>query len=448
MKSISLLIHAIIVLVLSVPVALLILTLDEEPAVPAETPLSQVEAERIQQLLIDNDPKLLLDQQTQSLTLSEAEVNALLTYFVTHIPELKRFSAQAELREQAAEIALTLAVPSTPFGEYVNMHLELEQQADSLRLETLRVGALGMPGESLIPLLALIRHSLEGEDSLRLFNSVLATINSVQLTEAQVEVGLNWQKENLREIRAQARRLFINEAEQLRLLAYYEEIARVAAALPIKQRTVNLNEFLRPLFSLALENSQSGADPQTENRSVFIAMAIYLTDLELDDLLDPDRSKSLPRPRKLNVVVQRRPDLAQHIMGSAAIAASAGAEVADLLSIYKEVHDSRYRSGFSFSDITANQVGAALGNLSSAGTPQARRLQEILSTSQDAADYMPAVESEDGMTEQEFIARYQNRHSEHYAKRLAQIQAAIQQRPVFQAFNQPLDFTPDAAPPD
>ena len=37
--------------------------------------------------------------------------------------------------------------------------------------------------------------------------------------------------------------------------------------------------------------------------------------------------------------------------------------MANMLSIYKEVHDSRSNSGFSFSDITANQIGTRIGEL-------------------------------------------------------------------------------------
>lgn len=193
-----------------------------------------------------------------------------------------------------------------------------------------------------------------------------------------------------------------------------------------------LNELLRPLFIFASLNTAGGASAIAENRAIFIVLSAYLTDLELAQLIGDDTT--MAAPRKLDVVIEKREDLARHVVSSAAIAASAGATMAELLSVYKEVHDSRYRTGFSFTDIAANLSGAMLGTLASRSEDDASRFQELMTTLDTELDYLPALGTYDGMTEEEFLKRYGSRESEEYLQRLQEITDSISARPFYQNF--------------
>jgi len=122
------------------------------------------------------------------------------------------------------------------------------------------------------------------------------------------------------------------------------------------------------------------------------------------------------------------------VVGSAAIAASAGAAMAEVISIYKEVHDSRFRTGFSFTDIAANQAGSLLGMLATRSGRDARLFQDIIKDSQASTDYLPPVGTYDGMTEAEFIEAYGSRDSEAYQARLAEITDRIATSPIYARF--------------
>ncbi|MEX2367767.1 MAG: hypothetical protein WD601_14285, partial [Pseudohongiellaceae bacterium] len=272
------------------------------------------------------------------------------------------------------------------------------------------------------------------ENNYQLFSYILATVDQVDFETDRVGVKLNWESGNLDNIRNQAQQIFISAEDRERLLYYHDQITAIATAAPAGQARVGLNDFLVPLFDRARERSGRGEDPVADNRALFIAMTTYLTELRLEHLLG-DSASSLTYPRRLTVVIEGRSDLPQHIVGSAAIAASAGGSVADILSVYKEVHDSRYTSGFSFSDLTANQVGAELGMLATTSPELARQLQILMSESLSETDYMPPVARFDGITEEEFISQYQDRNSAQYQQRLAAIAEEIADRPIFQTLD-------------
>ncbi|MDP6417446.1 MAG: hypothetical protein QGG54_20790, partial [Gammaproteobacteria bacterium] len=127
---------------------------------------------------------------------------------------------------------------------------------------------------------------------------------------------------------------------------------------------------------------------------------------------------------------------AQHLVSMAAISASAGADFAQLLSTTKEAYDARYRSGFSFSDLTANSVGVALADLSTRDNDSALEMQQRFAALQSESEYMPEVGgNRDGIPESDFTALYNNRTSREYQQRLAEIQALIDARPLFQGIN-------------
>jgi hypothetical protein len=130
--------------------------------------------------------------------------------------------------------------------------------------------------------------------------------------------------------------------------------------------------------------------------------------------------------------LQRRQDLAQHLVSIAAITASAGADLAQMLSTTKEAYDARYRSGFSFSDLTANSVGLAMAQLSTRDESTARAMQERLANLGSESDYMPEVgNNRDGLSESAFNAMYTDSSSPEYQRRLAEIQTLINNKPLF-----------------
>jgi hypothetical protein len=130
--------------------------------------------------------------------------------------------------------------------------------------------------------------------------------------------------------------------------------------------------------------------------------------------------------------LRRRQDLAQHLVNSAAITAVAGAEVAEIISTGKEAFDARYRSGFSFSDLTANRVGIRLAMLATDTQASAREFQRRLLTLEGDAQLNPGVgDSRDGLSQSEFEAQYRSRSSSEYQQRLDAIDSELSQLALF-----------------
>ncbi|MDT8398273.1 MAG: hypothetical protein RQ899_06640 [Pseudomonadales bacterium] len=431
---------SLLVLLLSAPVVLLILAIDKDPSAAPDATPSQARTDEIQQLLIDKDPRRALQHQTQTLHLTEAEVNALLNYSLDNISQLNKLSGKVDIQPGEARISLSFMIPENPFGQYINLGLTLSPAGNSLTVQSLELGSLNIPGALFGPLLDVGQDYFQKDNKLLFLNTLAEAVEKVSLHEHALDLTFNWESQRLDKLREQAQQLFISDQEKERLRRYYARIGEISWSFPADQRRVALNDFLQPLFLTALDNSRKGENPSDENRALLLAMTIYLTDLELSDFTGPGEPDQSPAPRTLDVRIESRRDLAQHIVASAAISASAGAGIADLLSIYKEVYDSRYETGFSFSDLTASQVGTSLGRLASQNHSSALALQKLMSAATSDSDYMPPVGKMDGITEQEFLSQYGSRTSAEYQQRLVEISAGIQSRPVFQALADQIEF--------
>jgi len=226
--------------------------------------------------------------------------------------------------------------------------------------------------------------------------------------------------------------LFISEQDQRRIRNYYQQISDIAVTIPSDIRAVSISSFLVPLFATAAENAAAGSDPIAENRTLFQTLAIYVNQESISQLLGEEQASQISPAKFIEVRLQRRQDLAQHLISIAAITASAGADLAELVSTTKEAYDARYRSGFSFSDLTANSVGVAMARLATSSKESALLMQQRMKEIESENDYMPEVGSNrDGLSESDFNAIYEDRNSPEYQQRLAEIKQLIGDRPLF-----------------
>jgi len=431
MKALDTLLASVVMCISSLPLILLILTLEKNPAMPANPPLDQAQVAEIQQLLIDHDPRQLLASPFQEVRLTESELNALATYLKSNNPVLDSIRLNAELVTNGTKV--NLAIPVQAFGlvRYFNITLDFEHVEDRLFLEKVSAGALTLPSV----LVAAVKEALvsTANENFQLVSAFFYSLHFQSINEERMVIMLDWQDEQLEKLGDQARQVFVSARESERLLYYQERLAAVVADLPPDTARVSLNDLMRPLFLLASINAGGGADPAGENRAVFIVLTTYLTDLDLSQLTG--EGLDIPPARELDVRIDSREDLARHVVTSAAISASAGATMAQVLSVYTEVHDSRYRTGFSFTDLAANEAGALLGSLSTRSSADAIRFQERILVIADESAFLPELGTYDGMSEEQFIEEYSNLESEAYQLRLDEIHASILARPFFRDFN-------------
>ena len=433
-KSLVRLLQALLVLVVSAPLVLVILSVETEPTVSNNAPFTRAELSQIEQLLLDGAPQSPQYMSLQRLQLNAGELNLLLRYSIGVMNLSPRWAAQLALNKNTLTSALSVNLGRRPMPLFLNLRAKFTGSGNLLKLESLQIGKLNIPEAFLQYALTRIRASLESSNiAYQDFNLLLSRVQRVTVSPDRIDVELVWDPALISNISSHAQQLFISEQDRHRIVDYYRQIGEIAAAIPADLRAVSLNAFLVPLFTAAVEKSRSGSDPVAENRTLFQALAIYINNENIEQLIGVELAESLPQAKLIEVRLRRRQDLARHLVATAAITASAGADLAQMLATTKEAYDARYRSGFSFSDLAANTVGVIMAGHSTRDARTARLMQERLANLQDEADYMPPVgNNRDGLSESDFNAIYRNRSSEEYRQRLSEIRELINARPLFQ----------------
>ncbi|MFM1895384.1 MAG: hypothetical protein RLZZ385_458 [Pseudomonadota bacterium] len=425
---------ALVVLLLSTPLMVILLALETQPSVPVTThQLDSSELSRVERLLVESAPGNIDSPTRQLINLTLEELNLLLRYGIELLQLDSPLGAIISLPDNQ-RLVLQGSAPLLGKGlpVWLNMSAVLSSQDSRMKLDSLQVGQLAIPGAMVSRLVdRLQRYYLADTHAYRDITALLENIQVVSLDPERLQLALQWDPALLVRIRDQARLLLVSATDQQRIINHYRLLTAIVDAIPATTRAISLNALLVPMFAAAQQVTLNGGDPVAENRTLLMTLAMYVNGADMSPLLGPALATSLPEARQIEVRVQRRQDLAQHIVSSAAITASAGAGIAAAVSNSKEVYDARYRSGFSFSDLTANYVGVALGRLATESENSARVMQSRLLLLSDEAEYLPAVSNnQDGLSESDFNNLYRENPDE-YQRRIAAIEARVNELPLF-----------------
>jgi hypothetical protein len=417
-------------LLLALPVilliALLLLGLQAQPSVPRNLTVDGVAITAIEDMLVDRAPARVGRAGELQLQLDESELNLLAAFALQNIPALRGAAARVSVGNQSAALNLSVPLPWSGPALFLNLHIDVAA-VDGLAVPgTLWIGRIPVPGAAMRLVAGAgerwLASSYVNFETLRPLRD---SVRDVDFSAPTASFTLNWEPQLMATVQNQAEQLLLSADDKARIEHYRETLAVLLAAVPADTRSIALGELLPALFREALVQSAAGADPAVENRSVLQALSLYIN-------ADTAQGSGERHPQ---VTLQRRSDLAQHFVSSAAMTASVGPDVASLLATSKEAHDARYRSGFSFSDLTANMAGVALGDAATLNAASARRLQQALAHSTAESDYMPVVSRDNaGLSEEDFLEQFQDRNSPAYLERLGTINAQLAALPVF---NQP-----------
>ena len=433
-RILRLLLRPLIVLAASTPIIILLLSTETGPIVNSADSLTAEEITRIEQLLIESAPSSPGTPGRQSIDLNVDELNLFLDYGLNLLDLSRAWATQLSLEEGLLQSEVSIEILSDWIPLYLNINSEFVQVENRLQLEKVTVGKLQIPDRLVGIGLARLRNNLtRATPVFEDINQLIANVEKIDISSSQMQVQIYWDPELIGKISDDAQQLFITDDDRIRIIEYYESINAIATTIPTDIRAISLNALLVPLFTEAQERSDNGNDPIDENRSLLQALAIYVSNEDLSQLVGETMAAEVPRAKFIEVRLQRRQDLAQHVSSIAAISALAGAELAKFLSTTKEAYYARYRSGFSFSDLTANTVGVTLANYLTANSASAIEMQRRLSKILTESDYMPEVgNNRDGISETDFNAIYIDRNSTEYNQRLEEIQSLIDARPLFQ----------------
>ncbi|OFE11187.1 hypothetical protein PHACT_15205 [Pseudohongiella acticola] len=413
-------------------VLLVLSALSLSPSVPHPGALSSSDIRNIEQLIVDNSPEQFRSRGERQLQLNADELNLLTAFVLANVPQTRDIATRFSLDDDTAQAWMSIPQHLGPFTVYLNLHAQFAQDQGRARLMSLHAGYLPIPRRIMRGAENMLGDRLESASAV---NQELAElrhgISSVALSNDRLHLTLQWEPAVLEQLRAQARQFFMTDEDRQRLLGYYTFIGDIARQAAPEGSTVSLHNFMPDLFARAGERSANGS-AIAENRSLLQALSLYVNDISVRELLDGIPDDSVYAPPALRVTLYQRHDLGRHFVSAAAITASAGVGIAEVLANSKEVYDARYTSGFSFSDMTANVAGLTLGEAATESETSARALQIWLRDARAESGYMPEPDSVgDGMSEEAFAEHYSDRNSPMYQDRLQAIEARVSALPLY-----------------
>ena len=386
------------------PLILLLLALETEPLVTHSERLSIDDMERIKRVLKEHSPHRLQAGDLGHVSLTERDLNLLLIHALTYLPHCDRISGNVIFKSNSVYGRLTTILPKNPFGTFLNVTAELSVRSTPIAVGNVYIGDLSVPGW-LVKIIGKYCHKvLSRHEGYRELADSVRKVKHVQLNKNKLILVYEWDPAVADRLQSHGRDLLFPEDEKKRLLVYHRELTRFLTTQ--KRSSVSLAKLLRPLASLAEERSSLG-NPIVENRALIFVVAIYVVNRNLNDLVGSENAKDKQLPRIMTVTLLGRRDLAQHFMASAAIAASANSNTANVIGLFKEIDDSRGGSGFSFADLTADRAGVKFAELATGSLTSARLLQRQMRDNLVESHFMPSIENlPEGIMALEFKKTY------------------------------------------
>lgn len=401
-----------------------------QPTVPHGGPLDDSDVRQIEQLIADNSPARLDARGARDLSLSAEELTLLSAFMFSQVPQLQDFAIDFELEDSRGQAWLSIPASLGSLTLYLNLHADFAQEAGKARLQRVRAGQIPVPRRVLRWMEDLAGQRVESSGATHQELAELRhQLSDTSLNDSMLHMRLSWEPEVLAQLRSQAQQIFLTPEDRERILVYYAALADLTRQQDGERRTVSIQALLPALFDVAQQRSKHGS-AIAENRSLLQVLSLYVNNLHLDQLLTP--VPDVTPPASLRVTLYQRQDLSRHFIISAAIAASAGAGIAEVLANSKEVYDARHSTGFSFSDMTANVAGLVLGETATQDEETARRMQSSLRLADAESIYMPQPSTvNDGLSETDFIEIFEDRNSIQYQQRIEEIQARVRALPIY-----------------
>jgi hypothetical protein len=162
------------------------LMLDDAPAIEPPGEFRRTDLAWVKSLFQKHDPRRQTPDVVQSIQLDEAELNRLLNYAV----ELRRVNGiAAELTPGLATLTATLAVPPNPFGRYLNLTAEVAEVPGGIRIQSLQLGSLPVPGVLADGIARLAHRWLRRDET---YATLAGAFSQVNFDENQATLDYRW----------------------------------------------------------------------------------------------------------------------------------------------------------------------------------------------------------------------------------------------------------------
>lgn len=405
-------------------------SLENAALVSQQAELTSPERMRVQHFIQQNNPLSIKAGEQTSIEISQQDLNLLLNYVARKAPGAfrKRINTRIVLLSGHANIMLSIHLPDSLTGKYINISMQIESKNDRsitlspvLELQSLKIGNINLPSVLASPL-ALYMHK-QLKDNIVEYELIADSVKRFELHDNKMNVYHVWNKHTVENIKNRlSSRVISNELREA-LIAQSDSLSKASYKLGLRP---SLNELLKPMFKLAAERSRF-KDPVIENKAVFITLGAYALNRNIGRLISKKYTKQIKRKR---IYLKNRYDLSKHLVVSAAITSLANSELAELIGLEKEVSDSQGGSGFSFADLAADQAGIRLAEYSMLSKEHAKKIQNKFLALSYENEYMPDINNlPERLRGQELANNYED--SPLYIKMEKLIKHRIDQLPIY-----------------
>jgi len=394
------------------------LSVENRPLITGIAEFTPAHIERAKHILSQNDPRKMKTGVLRTITISQEDLDLVVNYLAN---SYSKSSSKIALQQGMANIRATVELPPNPIGRYLNIDAKLRETKALPRFEYLHIGKLPVPAFVADWLLKFAIKQMQASED---YGAAVNIIKNVSASDNMLRVVFEWNEALPNQLKA----LLVPPKEQERLKAYHERLVELTGK-PGSKRYLQFSELLRALFEFATQRS-NGGNPVAENRAAIIVMAFYVNGKGLGDIIPAARQ--WPKSTSRSMTLNGRRDFSQHFTISAALAATAGSPLSDVIGLHKEIKDSQGGSGFSFNDIAADRAGTRFGELATTNDRGAKKVQRQLTAGLRESDIMPEVKDlPEYMQEIEFKRRYGDIGSPAYKKMTNEIERRIAALPLY-----------------
>ncbi len=392
-------------------IALFIASLQDQPLVDHQLALSHKDIEKARELLKQHDPRKLAENTEKNLQLNQTAIDLAGRYFFHTIqPPFLSSGFESKLFNHGLSLKLSIGTKAIPVNYYLNLQLDLIKSAEQLQVVNVKLGEISIPDKVSALLTGASRQLFSTTEEWHLLQQSLMDF---RFSENSLELDYRWLSKTEQLARKRIRSYLDNPSLQY----YAAELAKLDQA-----SQQSFSRVVNHLFALAGTRADIN-DPIGENRAILLLLGNWaLGKRNFDDIRLP----------AFKLKINRRLDLAQHLLISAAISGHSNSMLSNLIGTGKEVNDADGGSGFSFDDLTADRLGTMLGNKAVINNSSAAEMQKRLSDFSTVQQIFPAINSRHApLNQQQFVRLYGSVDDPRYKKIVEKIDHAISNSAIF-----------------
>lgn len=387
--------------------------IENEPIVDRNKALSYKNIKKAKQIIKDNRPRQFYNPTVKKLSLTENEINLLISYAISQGFDTEFFFSRVALFDGYFHLFLTKKLKFNLFGQYLNIRTSFRPKGIFIRLDACRIGRLNIPNLMTWPIISGLHYLML---KINVYESLWNTIEGIKkITIRQTAITCHYTIDSavLKDLQTKGRAFLIPDLHQQKLLAYHNHLAKLTHSTPHKTNSVLA--LIQGIFAFAQKNSITSKNPILENKVALQVLSLYAIGHKLNRILKPEYSTFITAPNPTRLVFHNRSDLPKHFFVSAAITVSTGEKFAKLVGLAKEIDDSDGGSGFSFADLAADKAGVKFGEAATASSQKAIQFQEKILQVRTEKELFPSISNlPEGIMELEFKNTYKNLDSEAY----------------------------------